>query len=101
MCRFIVILLLFLFSGEGKMLSMDFKRLSIGDGLSNSIVFSISQNDQGLIWFATKSGVDSYDGNQFNHFDLKTGSTSFSSQGRQILYDNNDNLWVGSSNGLF
>ena len=94
-------LVLLLFLGSGRVLSIDVKRLSIEDGLSNSIVFSISQNSKGLIWVGTRSGINSYDGSQFNHYDLKTASSSLPAQGRHILYDANDNLWVGTTNGIF
>lgn len=95
-----ILVLLFLFL-IGNLLSMNFKRLSIEDGLSNSIVYSIAQDKEGLIWLATKTGVDSYNGSQFNHFNLSVDSSALPSQGRQVLYDTDENLWVGTTDGLF
>lgn len=95
------ILIILLSLQVSNVLSIDFKRITVEDGLSNSIVFSISQTSNGLIWFCTKLGIDSYDGSQFTHFDLRADSTSLPAQGRHILLDSNDNLWVGSTNGVF
>ena len=81
--------------------SIDFKHISVEDGLSSSIVFSIAQSSNGLIWFCTKSGLDSFDGSRFTHFELKAESTSLPAQGRHILLDSRDNLWVGTSDGVF
>jgi ligand-binding sensor domain-containing protein len=82
-------------------LAMDFKRLAPADGLSSSFVFSISQDRKGLIWIVTRAGIDSYDGSKFYHYELKPDSMSPQAQGRQVLYDANNNLWVGTTNGLF
>ena len=41
---------------------MRFDRLTIDDGLSQSSVMAIAQDDAGFIWFATESGLDRYDG---------------------------------------
>ena len=82
-------------------LAIDFKRLAPEDGLSSSFVFSISQDKKGLIWIVTRAGIDSYDGSKFYHYELKPDSTSPSAQGRQVLYDVNNKLWVGTTNGLF
>ena len=81
--------------------SIDYKRISIDDGLSNSVVFSISQDQNGLIWIGTRSGIDSFDGSQFKHYDLMTDSTSLPAQTRDILFDASNNLWIGTTNGLF
>src|SRR6266404_5308281 len=45
-----------------------FLRLSGIEGLSQSRVTKIVQDDQGFIWLATQHGVDRYDGYQFRLF---------------------------------
>ncbi|MCL4482373.1 MAG: ATP-binding protein [Bacteroidetes bacterium] len=80
---------------------MDFKRISIEDGLSNSVVFSISQDCKGLMWFGTRTGVDSYDGTHFSHYNLSIDENTLPTQAAHIYYDANNNLWAGTINGLF
>jgi signal transduction histidine kinase/ligand-binding sensor domain-containing protein/AraC-like DNA-binding protein len=81
--------------------SMDFKRLSIDDGLSNSVVYSITQDSKGLFWFGTRTGVDSYNGSSFNHYNLYSAKNSVSPHAKYLLNDQDENLWVGTTNGLF
>ena len=40
-------------------------KLSIEDGLSQSTVYSIIQDNQGFMWFATEDGLNRYDGYKF------------------------------------
>lgn len=57
---------------------IQFSHLSIDDGLSQNIVFSIEQNSKGFIWFGTKDGLNRYNGRSFvayhhNPFDEMRG----------------------------
>jgi ligand-binding sensor domain-containing protein len=45
---------------------MRFEELSIEDGLSQTIVLSIAQDNDGFIWFATEDGLNRYDGYHFS-----------------------------------
>jgi len=47
---------------------MSFRRLSTEDGLSQTRVTQILQDDQGFIWFGTESGLRRYDGYRFREF---------------------------------
>ena len=44
---------------------MIFDRLTVEDGLPNSIVNKILQDQQGFIWFATKNGLARFDGYEY------------------------------------
>jgi len=81
--------------------AMDFKHLTLENGLSHSVVFAISQDRKGLMWFGTRSGIDSYDGTQFVHYDLTRDQNSLPSPAKHLLYDSNKVLWVATSHGLF
>ncbi len=76
-----------------------FKRLTIDDGLSQSLVYTILQDDQGFMWFGTKDGLNRYDGYHFTIFRHNAyDSTSISGQEVKVLFiDRQRNLWVGTS----
>ena len=44
---------------------INFSYISINEGLSQSTVFSIHQDQRGNMWFATYDGVNKYDGYSF------------------------------------
>ena len=51
---------------EGK--DIRFKHLSTEDGLSQSRVDNILQDDQGFMWFGTRNGLNRFDGYRFRVF---------------------------------
>ncbi len=77
------------------------KQLRIEDGLSQSTIFSSLQDSEGYMWFATRSGLNRYDGYKFNlYFNHPKDSTSLSDDGTNSLYeDRSGNLWVGTIYG--
>jgi ligand-binding sensor domain-containing protein/two-component sensor histidine kinase len=77
------------------------KQIRIEDGLSQSTIFSSLQDREGYMWFATRSGLNRYDGYKFNlYFNHPKDSTSLSDDGTNSLYeDRNGNLWVGTIYG--
>lgn len=42
-----------------------FQHFTTEDGLSQSSVFSITQNEIGFMWFATEDGLNKFDGRKF------------------------------------
>ena len=83
--------------------SMRFKRFSIEQGLSQSTVESIVQDQSGLIWIGTEDGLNRFDGNDFTIFrnDIDD-QNSLSNNNIWCLYvDRNGCLWIGTySSGL-
>lgn len=49
---------------------MQFKKLSTSDGLSNRRVLSMVKDMKGYYWFATRIGVDRYDGEKFVNYHI-------------------------------
>ena len=54
--------------------AMRFERLSVNDGLSQSHVMAIVQDQTGFMWFATENGLDRYDGFTFRHYRRERGN---------------------------
>lgn len=82
--------------------NINFERISIEDGLSESTTFSIIQDHLGFMWFGTNDGLNKYDGYTFTVFKPIPGdSTSLSGNRIFKLYlDSQNKLWVGTDNGL-
>ncbi|NQZ07701.1 MAG: response regulator, partial [Algicola sp.] len=79
-----------------------FDRLTIEDGLSQSSVYDIHQDNDGFMWFGTRDGLNRYDGYQFKvfrHNPLKFGTIS--SNLIEVIYqDSKGTLWIGTHGGL-
>jgi signal transduction histidine kinase/ligand-binding sensor domain-containing protein/CheY-like chemotaxis protein/AraC-like DNA-binding protein len=77
-------------------------KYSLKDGLSFGIVNSITQDENGLMWFATSDGLNRFDGSTFKVYKTTRGdSTGLSGNFVQkVLGDRTDNIWVSSRNGL-
>ncbi len=78
-----------------------FERLTTTDGLSNNIVPSILQDQQGFLWFGTEDGLNRYDGYQFVVYrNDPNDENSLSSNIIQVLYEDREGyLWIGTEGG--
>ena len=74
-----------------------FTRLSTDEGLSQTRVSQIVQDDQGLMWFGSQYGLNRYDGYKFKVFKHEPGRTN--SLSGVFIYslfkDRSGTLWVG------
>ncbi len=80
---------------------MAFGHLTTDDGLSQNYVYAILQDSQGFMWFATRDGLNRYDGNTFivykhNPDDTNSLSANFTVD---IIEDDNGFLWIACNNG--
>jgi ligand-binding sensor domain-containing protein len=76
------------------------KHLGVEDGLSNNYVLDIAQDKKGLIWIATESGLNRFDGKNFTVY-KENNSKLVNDAVNTLLYDSAENmLWVGTRNGL-
>jgi len=80
---------------------IQFKRLSINEGLSSPIVLSIVKDTKGFLWFGTSNGLNKYDGYQIRTFENDSrDSTSISDNWiNAICVSRNGDLWIGTQNG--
>ncbi len=78
-----------------------FEHISLEDGLSQSSVYGIAQDNKGFMWFATLDGLNKYDGYTIKVYRNKTGdSTSISDNVINCLYvdppEFGGSLWIGT-----
>lgn len=79
-----------------------FENISIEKGLSSRIVFCITQDNTGFMWFGTDDGLNRYDGYNFKVFkNQPNDTTSISNSTINCCYKTKDNvLWFGTDKGL-
>ena len=99
-----VILLLFFLpvSGENFSPHFYFKNISVSEGLSHNTVNDILQDRTGFMWFATKDGLDRYDGNKIKRYGYSSLPGSLKSNCVNKLYEDGEGMiWVGTDTGLY
>ncbi len=81
---------------------LKFKHITTEQGLSHSDVDAIFQDTRGFIWFATRYGLDRYDGVKITVYrNNPNDSNSISNNTiRSICEDYKHQLWVGTRYGL-
>jgi len=74
-----------------------FTRLSTDEGLSQTRVLQIVQDDQGFMWFGSQYGINRYDGYKFKVFKHEPGRTNSLSGVfiSSLFKDRSGSLWVG------
>ena len=100
--HFLLLMLIFPMDVSAQPKRLQFKHITVDDGLSSSLVLSIIQDNKGFIWTGTSDGLNRYDG--FNFVTYRADpldSTSLSDNAVQSLYvDHDDNLLIGTEIGL-
>jgi len=98
-----IFLLLVLVSAHVSGQSFDFRHYQVEQGLSYNSVFGILQDSKGFMWFATKDGLNRFDGYSFKIFrNDQSDNTSIGSNLTLCLYeDSQRTLWIGTSKGLY
>lgn len=82
--------------------NLEFKHISIDNGLSQNTVNSIAQDKKGIIWVGTLGGLNKFNGYDFTVFTHnERDSTSISHDRINVVFiDREGNLWVGTDDGL-
>ncbi|MFY0673604.1 MAG: histidine kinase [Bacteroidia bacterium] len=79
----------------------NFRHLSVAEGLSQSAVLCLAQDEMGYIWAGTADGLNRYNGYEFIHFRNRPGEANSISD--NFIYSieptSNGNLWVGTFGG--
>lgn len=83
--------------------NMSLRYLRTEEGLSQNEVTSILQDNEGFMWFGTRSGLNRYDGYEFLVFDQVPGDSSslVNTSIEKIYKDSKGIIWIGTkSNGI-
>ncbi len=98
----LVCILLLPFCAQPQATSINFRHIKSENGLSNSTIETILQDNRGFLWFGTRDGLNRYDGSQMIIYrNNSTDSSSISDNYITSLFeDKQHNLWVGTVNGL-
>jgi len=78
------------------------KKLTAEDGFVSSEIYSIIQDNQGLLWFGTaENGVMRYDGRKVTLFEFDSMSSNGLSHNDagNLMLDRNGNIWIGTWGG--
>jgi len=80
---------------------MRFDRISVTDGLSQSAVHSVVQDQTGYMWFATENGIDRFDGVSFTNYRHERGrsDTLGSDFARDLHVSVDGSLWIATDGG--
>ena len=72
------------------------------EGLSNSLINKLYQDNKGFIWVATEDGLNRFDGIQFKSFfaDKERENSLKNNFVTTIVEDQQEKLWVGQISGL-
>lgn len=76
---------------------------TLKDGLSNSLINEVCQDNEGFIWVATDYGLNRFDGINFKTFNLGSNNTQIVSTNKfnAVCFDRQGRLLVGSEKGLY
>ncbi len=64
------------------------------DGLAGSTVYSMCQDKDGFMWFATENGLSRYDGTYFKNFSVKEGLPD--NEVLKVFADSKGRVWIGT-----
>jgi signal transduction histidine kinase/CheY-like chemotaxis protein/ligand-binding sensor domain-containing protein len=80
---------------------LQFRRLNVNDGLSQSSVLSILQDSYGFMWFGTEDGLNRYDGYNFIVYrpDAKNPYSLSVNYIHSLYEDRQGNFWVALNGG--
>lgn len=81
--------------------AIEFRTLSVNEGLSQSSVLAIAQDEMGRIWMGTQDGLNCYDGYSFTVFRHVEGDAqSLGDNSVNALFADGGLLWIGTASGL-
>ena len=100
LCRLLVLVCIFCFVRSENTLAA-FQHYGIEEGLSQSVVFNIQQDQQGFMWFATQDGLNRFDGNHFEVFKTSTKNTNSLTNNYiyPLLLSSQNQLFIGTRHG--
>ena len=81
--------------------SLSFDHITIDDGLSNNTIYAITKDQDGVMWFGSRDGLNRYDGYAFKVYKSDfNDTTSIGSNNIQELFcHSNGDIWIGLVRG--
>jgi ligand-binding sensor domain-containing protein len=98
MQKFLGILIALCFTVGAYSQQYNFINYSIEEGLAQSQVRSICQDNNGYIWIGTLGGLSKFDGINFENFSTNDGLLN--NQINAIYSDAKGNIWIGTNGGV-
>lgn len=82
--------------------NIKFQSLSTSDGLSQSSINTILQDEAGFMWFGTQNGLNRYDGYQFDNFrtSLTDSNTIGGNNIQDLIQVDGGLIWIATENGI-
>lgn len=77
-----------------------FKNYSINDGLSQSYVSDIVQDDLGALWVGTQDGINRFNGKSFEVYTSEQGYDISNEYAHVVKKDKHGDIWFGTYDGL-
>ncbi len=74
-----------------------FDQYTVKDGLAQSTVYTLAQDQKGFLWIGTRSGVSRFDGRTFTNYTSRDGLAKNGVSA--ILVDSRNNVWFGHIDG--
>lgn len=93
----IIFLYLLVFSGTAIAQNYYFDQFSVSEGLAQSTVYSIIQDQNDNFWLGTQAGVTQFDGLEFINYTAEDGIAE--NGVRAVLEDSYGNIWFGHEQG--
>lgn len=82
-----------------------FDNINVDNGLSQSSVYSIFQDNKGYMWFATADGINRYDGTETKSYKLngnllRNSANAMFIRGK-LVEDSFGNIWFANATGIY
>jgi two-component sensor histidine kinase len=95
---FFVVMLLVSFLIEGYAQTIPLRHFTDEDGLVSNVIYCISQDRNGYLWFSSDKGICRFNGKEFKNFSTADGMPD--NDVFNIREDYEGRLWLSSFNGL-
>ena len=99
MIKNVLIFIVTLFSTASYTQQYNFIRYGVKEGLAQSQVTDICQDNLGQLWIGTQSGLSCFDGNDFVNYSIDDGLAD--NKVDKLLFSEKDNtLWIATPKGI-